>query len=128
MSAAFRGTAALKTDDSTFTGNVVGKGRDRLSRSTLDGCLDFALTETADGRSQISLEMLYRLNGPLAQFGRPALVAEIADRLLAEIASSLAAVASGEAVPTGESAARVGGVSLIFGSLFSMIRRGFGGK
>jgi len=128
MSAAFRGTAALKTDDSIFTGNVVGKGRDRLSRSTLDGCLDFALTETADGRSQISLEMLYRLNGPLAQFGRPALVAEIADRFLAEIASSLAAVASGEAVPTGESAARVGGVSLIFGSLFSMIRRGFGGK
>ena len=37
----------LPTDDSTLTGNVVGKGRDRLSRSTLDGCLDFALTETA---------------------------------------------------------------------------------
>jgi carbon-monoxide dehydrogenase small subunit len=72
--------------------------------------------------------MLYRLNGPLAQFGRPALVAEIADRLLAEIAGSLAAVASGKALPSGGSAPKVGGVSLIFGSLFSMIRRAFGGK
>lgn len=128
MGAAFRGQAVLSTDDVALTGNVVGKGRDRLSRSTLDGCLDFALTETSDGRSQISFEMLYRLNGPLAQFGRPALVAEIADRLLAEIAGSLAAVASGKALPSGGSAPKVGGVSLIFGSLFSMIRRAFGGK
>ena len=72
--------------------------------------------------------MLYRLNGPLAQFGRPALVAEIADRLLADIARSLAAAASGKALPAGEASQKVGGFSLLFGSLFSMIRRAFGGK
>lgn len=128
MGAAFRGTAALSADDATLTGNVVGKGRDGLSRSTLEGCLDFALIETDGGRSQISFEMLYRLNGPLAQFGRPALVAEIADRLLADIAVSLAAVASGEAPPIDQATRKVSGVSLLFGSLFSMVKRAFGAR
>jgi aerobic carbon-monoxide dehydrogenase small subunit len=128
MGAAFRGTAALSTDDAALTGNVVGKGQDGLSRSTLDGCLDFALTELDGKRSQISFEMLYRLNGPLAQFGRPALVAEIADRLLADIARSLAAAASGKALPAGDASQKVSGFSLLFGSLFSMIRRSFGRK
>ena len=128
MGAAFRGTAALSTDDAARTGNVVGRGRDGLSRSSLDGCLDFALTELDGGRSQISFEMLYRLNGPLAQFGRPALVAEIADRLLADIARSLADAASGRTVQAGDAPQKVGGFSLLFGSLFSMIRRSFGGK
>ena len=125
MGAAFRGTAALSADDATLTGNVVGKGRDRLSRSTLEGCLDFVLTETGNGTSQISFEMLYRLNGPLAQFGRPALVAEIADRLLAEIAGSLAALASGETLPDDHGARKIGGFSLFFGAVFGMIKRAF---
>lgn len=125
MGATFRGTAALSADDATLTGNVVGKGRDGLSRSTLEGCLDFALTETDDGKSQISFEMLYRLNGPLAQFGRPALVAEIADRLLAEIAISLAALASGETLPDEHGAREIGGLSLFFGAIFGMIKRAF---
>lgn len=125
MGATFRGTAALSTDDDTLTGNVVGKGRDGLSRSVLEGCLDFALTETENGKSRISFEMLYRLNGPLAQFGRPALVAEIADRLLAEIVVSLAALASGETLPDEQGARKVGGLSLFFGSIFGMIKRGF---
>lgn len=125
MGAAFRGTAALTADDATLTGNVVGKGRDGLSRSTLEGCLDFVLTETGNGKSQISFEMLYRLNGPLAQFGRPALVAEIADRLLAEIAVSLAALASGESLPDEHGARKIGGFSLFFGAIFGMIKRAF---
>lgn len=125
MGATFHGTAALSADDVTLTGSVAGKGRDGLSRSTLDGYLDFALAETGDGNSRISFEMLYRLNGPLAQFGRPALVAEIADRLLAEIAVSIAALAKGEAPPEGHGARKIGGVSLFFGAIFGMIKRTF---
>lgn len=123
MGATFRGTAALSTDDTTLTGNVMGKGRDGLSRSVLGGCLDFALTETENGKSRISFEMLYRLNGPLAQFGRPALVAEIADRLLSEIAVSLAALASGEILQDEHGARKVGGLSLFFSAIFGMIKR-----
>lgn len=125
MGATFRGTAALSADDVALTGSVAGKGRDGLSRSTLDGYLDFALAEIGDGNSRISLEMLYRLNGPLAQFGRPALIAEIADRLLAEIAVSIAALAKGEAPPEGHGARKIGGVSLFFGAIFGMIKRTF---
>ncbi len=125
MGATFRGTAALSADDTTLTGKVVGKGRDGLTRSTLDGYLDFALAETGDETSRISFEMLYRLNGPLAQFGRPALVAEIADRLLAEIAVSIAALAKGETPPDGHGARKIGGVSLFFGAIFGMLKRTF---
>lgn len=128
MGATFRGTAVLSTDDDSLSGSVAGRGQDRLSRSTLEGCLDFSLAEAESGTSRITFEMLYRLNGPLAQFGRPALVAEIADRLLAEIVVSLAARADGRTPVDGGPNAKIGGLSLVFGSLIAMIKRAFSSR
>ena len=82
MTAGFRGKAAVRLDPHAKAGQVRGTGRDGLSRSTVDGVLDFALSD--DGAStRLELSMVYRLKGPLAQFGRPALVAEVADGILA---------------------------------------------
>lgn len=123
MQALFRGTGTLALDEAARTGEVRGRGRDRASRSGLDGVLDFALSERAGGGSVLALQMAYRLTGPFAQFGRPALVAEIADRLLARIAVALAAKASGRAAEATEAATPVGGISLLFGSLLGMLKR-----
>lgn len=99
MRASFAGSARVTLDEVARTGKVAGSGRDRLSRSRLDGALSFALHPAGAGASRLDLSMRYLLKGPLAQFGRPALVAEIADRILADVAANIAARASGQAVP-----------------------------
>ncbi|MBU0725467.1 MAG: SRPBCC family protein [Alphaproteobacteria bacterium] len=121
MRATFRGTAQVTLDESTQQGRVVGSGRDGLSRSSLDGALDFALEALPDGRSRLDLTMLYTLKGPLAQFGRPALVAEIADRILADAAAALAARAVGAAPPA--PAKPLDGLALLGTSLKAMLKR-----
>ena len=98
MQATFRGTALLRLDEDNRRGRLAGRGRDRLTRSDLTGCLDFSLCEDDGGSARLDLVMQYRLKGPLAQFSRPALVEEIADQVLAEVTANIARRARGDAV------------------------------
>ncbi len=123
MSAAFRGTAAMRLEEAERRGRVVGAGRDGLSRSTLEGTLDFALEPEGDA-TRLKLSLVYRLKGPLAQFGRPALVEEVADRILAQTVAALAGRATGragaQAVPQ-----KLAGFSLAWSVLRGLLRRVF---
>lgn len=123
MSAAFRGTAAMRLKAAERRGRVVGVGRDGLSRSTLEGALDFALEPEGDA-TRLELSLLYRLKGPLAQFGRPALVEEVADRILAQAAAALAARATGQASAPADPQP-LNGVSLAWSVLRGLLRRVF---
>ncbi|MFO7481409.1 xanthine dehydrogenase family Fe-S subunit [Oceanibaculum nanhaiense] len=122
MRASFAGSARVKLDAAAQTGTVAGSGRDRLSRSSLDGVLNFALKAEGETASRLSLAMRYRLKGPLAQFGRPALVAEIADRILADVAANIAARASGQAAPAKPQA--LNGLALLVAALKRLLRLG----
>lgn len=122
MRASFAGTAKVTLDQATRQGTVAGSGRDRLSRSSLDGVLSFALTEEGEAASRLKLSMRYRLKGPLAQFGRPALVAEIADRILADVAANIAAQASGQTVRQQPTA--LNGLALLVAALKRLLRLG----
>ena len=122
MRASFAGSAKVTLDGAAQTGTVAGSGRDRLSRSSLDGVLNFALAAEGEAASCLSLSMRYRLKGPLAQFGRPALVAEIADRILAEVAANIAARASGEAAPA--QSKPLNGLALLVAALKRLLRLG----
>ncbi|SMF37198.1 carbon-monoxide dehydrogenase small subunit [Tistlia consotensis] len=122
MRAAFQGTARVSLDAAARRGRVRGQGRDGLSRSGLEGALDFALEPLPDGGSRIDLAMVYRLKGPLAQFGRPALVEAIADRLLAEVGAALTARATGaEAAPAAPRPLR--GLPLLGAAAIALIKR-----
>jgi carbon-monoxide dehydrogenase small subunit len=123
MTAAFRGAAAVRLDERARSGRVVGSGRDGLSRSTLDGALAFAL-EGAGDTTRLDLTMLYRLKGPLAQFGRPALVEEVADRILSQAAAALADRASGR-TPSQEKPQKLSGFGLGLSVLRGLLRRVF---
>ena len=95
IKAQFSGSGVARMDDATRSGRVLGKGRDALSRTSVDGAMDFTLTPEGDARTRLALTTTYALRGPLAQFGRKALVEEVADRLIAEIAARLAARSRG---------------------------------
>lgn len=89
IKAIFAGRGSVTFDADRRRGSLIGRGRDALSRTALDGKLDFVVAETDPGSCRLDLDMRYRLAGPLSQFGRPELVAEIADRLLAEVATAI---------------------------------------
>lgn len=122
MRANFDGVAKVQLDDTTRSGRVIGRGKDRLSRSMLEGALDFKLCRAEGGALQLMLDIVYKLQGPLAQFGRPEIVEEIADRLLAETASALVAKANGtEALYASRKA--LSGFSLILTAIKGLLKR-----
>ncbi|GAB5378135.1 MAG: 2Fe-2S iron-sulfur cluster-binding protein [Acuticoccus sp.] len=128
ITAQFAGTGAMRLDAAARQGAVRGNGADRLSHTRLGAALDFALAQTGPDTADLTLTATYALAGPLAQFGRPALVAAAADRILADAAARIAARARGE-TPDDAAAApeRLGGFALLLGivrqSLGRLLRR-----
>lgn len=91
VKAVFRGVAHVSFDQATHSGTVRGSGGDSGTRSRAEGQIDFRLTGKEDGGSRLQIDMTYKLNGALAQFGRPRIVAAIVDRLLSMFVSNLTA-------------------------------------
>ncbi|WP_425405495.1 2Fe-2S iron-sulfur cluster-binding protein [Hwanghaeella sp.] len=123
IKASFKGSARIRYVPETKSGQLVGSGRDGFSRSGLEGRMDFQLVP--HGRaSRINLEMRYRLNGPLSQFGRPALVEEIANGLLSDIAQRIDARLSGSAlVKQQDQPTSISGLRLLFNAIKGLVRR-----
>ena len=125
MRAAFNGIADVHHDAAAQSGRVIGRGSDRVSRSSLDGEMTFKLHGAESGKSELELDILYQLKGPLAQFGRPAVVAEVADRLLADTARNIAAKATGaELAPAAQKP--IGGFGLVWAALVGFVKGLFG--
>jgi carbon-monoxide dehydrogenase small subunit len=122
IKAAFAGTAKMELDETVKSGHVIGRGKDGLSRSQLDGMLDFKVTELPEGGSELALDMVYKLTGPLSQFSRPALVAEIADRILDQVAASIDSLARGED-PKETQPRNLNGLSLMASVITGWIKR-----
>jgi aerobic carbon-monoxide dehydrogenase small subunit len=121
MRARFRGTARVTYDSATRSGEVLGAGGDGISRSRAEGAIRFTAEPVDAQSSRLALDITYRLNGPLAQFGRPAVVADVVDRLLGDVAKNLARVAAGGTVD----AAPIGGFRLMLAAVVGMARRMF---
>ena len=97
----FRGSARIGRDDATTSGTIHGAGADGRSRT--EGLIRYRVTDGAPpGTARVALDVGYTLKGPLAQFGRPGLVREVAGRLIAEFAANLEARLSGSEAPPAE--------------------------
>ncbi|HVZ51660.1 MAG TPA: 2Fe-2S iron-sulfur cluster-binding protein [Pseudolabrys sp.] len=125
MRARFAGTAQVRFDRAAHRGEVSGGGNDGASRSQAEGTIRFAAAPVTSDASRLTLDLTYRLGGPLAQFGRPAVVAGVVDALLAQFARNLAQTSAG-----GEIAAQkpIRGFDLVLASLLAMLRRLFAPK
>ncbi|MBI1777088.1 MAG: carbon monoxide dehydrogenase [Proteobacteria bacterium] len=119
MRATFRGRAVVRFDQSERAGEVLGGGGDGASRSRAEGAIRFKASSVAKGASSLALEITYRIKGPLAQFGRPALVADVVDRLLEIFARNLVRSAEGGPVETPP----IGGLRILFASFLGTVRR-----
>ena len=121
MTARFRGRAKVVFDPATRTGRVLGSGGDEASRSRADGAITFAAEPGSDpAAARLAIEIAYELTGPLAQFGRPAVIAGVVDRLLERFAANLRDAAAGRDVAA---SAPIGGIGLLGQTLVSFLRR-----
>ena len=122
IKATFQGAGSFNYKGANKTGSLIGTARDTVSRTKLAGMLSFTVKETGADTSQLDLDMRYLLNGPLSQFGRPELVAEIAERLLQEVGTAIERRVQG-----GDDAATpvlaLNGLSLLVGSIKAMVSR-----
>ena len=91
--------------------------------------LEFGLEETGPATCRLELDMRYRLAGPLSQFGRPELIAEIADRLLGEVGSAIERQVRGVELDADVdiSPASLNALSLLLHGFKAVISRIFGG-
>jgi carbon-monoxide dehydrogenase small subunit len=121
MRATFAGHAVVRFDDAAQTGSVTGTGLDRWTRSPIQGALSFRVVSSGGAACSVEAELRYRLAGPLAQFGRPAIVEGVVDQVLERFSANLLNAASGRTVD----AEPVGGIGTIFAVLARSLRRLF---
>ncbi|GJD57436.1 xanthine dehydrogenase family Fe-S subunit [Methylobacterium dankookense] len=100
IAATFRGRARIARDEASLSGRVHGAGSDAGGRSATEGEIRYRVGPgAAPGTARVELDVGYTLTGPLAQFGRPGLVRDLAGRIAADFARNLDARLSGAAAP-----------------------------
>ena len=128
--AEFEGVADAVRDASNHSGTIRGSARDTRSSSMTRGEIRYHLLEDRDGAAtRVDVEVGYTLTGPLAQFGRSAIVQEIAARMTATFARNLQAridqddrgAGAAQAIPP----AALDAGSLVFSVLWHRIRAVF---
>ncbi len=129
MAASFNGAARLERDDFARSAVLKGSGRDSLSQSRANGDVAYQLTELASGVTRVDVDLLYSLQGPLAQFSRSGLVKDFVGRLIQEFGKNVALRmdpkrAGDASLPPAQLNAFSLGVSV----LWARIRRWFGAR
>jgi aerobic carbon-monoxide dehydrogenase small subunit len=96
ISTVFRGAAVVERVDEKLEGRILGSGADAGERSSMQGEIRYRIAggETV-GTARVALTIGYALKGALAQFGRPSLVRNLADRMIAEFSRNLEARLTG---------------------------------
>lgn len=102
LTTTFEGEVAHWPDPANLCGKAEGKGVDRRGGSRSRMTMDYALRQ-ADGGTELSVNANLQLSGPIAQFGRPAIVTETARLLIEQFVANVDALltqdASGGAAP-----------------------------
>jgi carbon-monoxide dehydrogenase small subunit len=118
--AEFHGSARIKRDPATYSGDIEGSGDDRLSTSATHGTIHYQLVPQGERTTQVELTVGYRITGPLAQFSRSDLVRDVASRIVAAFAQNVEVRLSGKTPHS--RAAELDAGKLFLGVLASRIR------
>jgi len=99
MSAAFNGAARLERDDAALEAVLRGAGQDTLSQSRATGDVRYRLKALSPDATRVEVELLYALQGPLAQFSRSGLVRDFVRRLITDFGTNVTRQLQAAAVP-----------------------------
>ncbi len=114
--AEFDGGADVERNTADHSGLLRGSARDTRSGSIARGDISYRLLPEDEGRStRVDISIAYALSGPLAQFGRGAIVQDIARRMTEAFAANLQARLDGKS--DAEPARELDGGSLMFAVL-----------
>jgi aerobic carbon-monoxide dehydrogenase small subunit len=114
IAAAFIGEARVIRDEARQRGMILGAGRDRLSASRANAEIEYVLTaEQAGTAVRVDITVRALLLGPLAQFGRSAIVNDLAARLCDMFARNLERRLAGSSGPTDDASAPISAGSLL---------------
>ena len=114
IAAAFNGEARVIRDEARQRGMILGAGRDRLSASRADAEIEYVLTaEQAGTAVRVDITVRAVLLGPLAQFGRSAIVNDLAARLCDMFARNLERRLVGSSGATDDASAPISAGSLL---------------
>ncbi|MBS0559003.1 MAG: SRPBCC family protein [Proteobacteria bacterium] len=97
IKARFAGEGTVHLDPATRSGRLRGAGREGASRA--EGEASWTVAPGAAGGSDLTVRLSWRLTGPLAQFGRAALVQDLVRRIAQDFARNLDALVAGEPAP-----------------------------
>ncbi|EIK69240.1 carbon monoxide dehydrogenase, small subunit [Pseudomonas synxantha BG33R] len=82
MAAKFAGAARLTRNEEQRLGMLKGGGQDTISQSRASGEICYRVLPGKAGATLVEVEMLYSLQGPLAQFSRSGLVKDFVARMI----------------------------------------------
>ena len=124
ITANFAGEGTLKQIAADHRQIIEGGGGDRKSGSRAAGSADMRLTPVPGGAGEawtrVDATMRYALTGPLAQFGRSAIVRDLVRRIGEAFAQNVDAQLRSPGAVTAQ--AKLGGVGLLFAILADRIR------
>ena len=89
MAAKFKGSATIERDEVKRCATLRGTGQDSLSQSRATGDVRYQLMSIEVARTQVSVDLTYTLQGPLAQFSRSGLVQEFVRRMVADFGKNV---------------------------------------
>lgn len=126
MSAAFAGAARLERDDVARRAVLRGAGQDSLSKSRTQGDITYRLEALSDGNTRVHVDMIYALQGPLAQFSRSGLVKDFVRRMVADFGKQVTRRLGGQTAAASEPPPTVSVAAMMWSVLWSRIRGWFG--
>ena len=89
LAASFDGEVGIERRPETLSATVSGKGADAKSSSRASGALTYRLEDAGAGATRISIDASINLAGALAQFGKAAVIQEIANRITGQFVKNL---------------------------------------
>ncbi len=89
MSAIFKGSATISRDAAQRVAVLKGVGQDSVSQSRATGDVRYQLEASSASSTRVAVELLYTLQGPLAQFSRSGLVQEFVRRMVADFGKNV---------------------------------------
>jgi carbon-monoxide dehydrogenase small subunit len=126
MAASFKGSAKIERDAAQHVAVLKGTGQDSVSQSRATGDVRYQLEALSATSTRVAVELLYALQGPLAQFSRSGLVQEFVRRMVADFGKN---VSQRLAYPDTHKAAQsqaINPVGVMFSILWQKIKSLFG--